>query len=51
MRSYKVTEDCTMIGHPVPEVRMMTLTQQWRYLNFTRTSFPSYFFHNVYREL
>jgi len=30
-----------------PEGRIMTLTQQWRYLNLTRTAFTFYFSRNV----
>jgi len=30
-----------------PDGRIMTLTQQWRYLNLTRTAFTFYFSRNV----
>jgi len=35
MRTYKVTEDRLSI----PEGRIMTTTQKWRFLNFTVNSF------------
>jgi len=43
MRAYKVT----LGPHYDYAYRIMTLTQQWRYLNLTKNSFASYFLLKV----